>query len=97
MPTCMHSRDQSLIIVTGGEGGGLEDWGGVIWFSGGNGGVSVVANIIGTLSSQDGNAKENIDQKMNFCLKVEFKKWLQAFTVSYGASPQLQHNVQKKR
>ena len=98
MPTCMHSRDQSLIIVTGGEVGGVGGLGGgVIWFSGGNGGVSVVANIIGTLSSQDGNAKENIDQKMNFCLKVEFKKWLQVFTVSYGATPQLQHNVQKKR
>ena len=69
MPTCMHSRDQSLIIVTGGEVGGLEDLGGVvIRFSGGNGGVSVVANIIGTLSSQDGNAKEDIDQKMNFFL-----------------------------
>ena len=69
MPTCMHSRDQSLIIVTGEEGGGLEDFrGGVIRFSGGNGGVSVVANIIGSLSSQDGNAKEDIDQKMNFCL-----------------------------
>ena len=49
--------------------GGLEDLGGgVIRFSGGNGGISVVANIIGTLSSQDGNAKEDIDQKMNFFL-----------------------------
>ena len=94
----MYSRDQSLIIVTGGwEGEGWRVLGGIIRFSGGNGGVSVVANIIGTLSSQDGNAKEDIDQKMNFCLKVEFKKWLQVFTVSYGATPQLQHNVQKKR
>ena len=69
MPTCMHSRDQSLIIVTGGEVGGLEDLGGWSYgFQGGNRGVSVVANIIGTLSSQDGNAKEDIDQKMNFFL-----------------------------
>ena len=69
MPTCMHSRDQSLIIVTGGGGGRGGGFGGVvIRFSGGNGGVSVVANIIGTLSSQDGNAKEDIDQKMNFFL-----------------------------
>ena len=69
MPTCMHSRDQSLIIVTGGEVGGLEDFGGWSYgFQGGNRGVSVVANIIGTLSSQDGNAKEDIDQKMNFFL-----------------------------
>ena len=49
--------------------GGLEDLGGWSYgFQGGNGGVSVVANIIGTLSSQDGNAKEDIDQKMNFFL-----------------------------
>ena len=69
MPTCMHSRDQSLIIVTGGEGGRVGGFGGVvIRFSGGNGGVSVVANIIGTLNSQDGNAKEDIDQKISFCL-----------------------------
>ena len=70
MPTCMHSRDQSLIIVTGGgRWEGWRIWGGVvIRFSGGNGGISVVANIIGTLSSQDGNAKEDIDQKMNFFL-----------------------------
>ena len=60
----MYSRDQSLIIVTGGwEGEGWRVLGGIIRFSGGNGGVSVVANIIGTLNSQDGNAKEDIDQK----------------------------------
>ena len=34
--------------------------------------------------------------KMNFCLKLEFKKWLHLFTVSYGATPQLQHNVEEK-
>ena len=44
----------------------MEDFRGVIRFSGGNGGVSVVANIIGSLSSQDGNAKEDIDQKNEF-------------------------------
>ena len=57
----------------GGVGGGWEGegWrvlGGIIRFSGGNGGVSVIANIIGTLNSQDGNAKEDIDQKISFCL-----------------------------
>ena len=53
----------------GGGGGRVGGFGGVvIRFSVGNGGVSVVANIIGTLSSQDGNAKEDIDQKMNFFL-----------------------------
>ena len=52
----------------GGRWEGWRIWGVVIRFSGGNGGVSVVANIIGTLSSQDGNAKEDIDQKMNFFL-----------------------------
>ena len=44
-------------------------WEGEGWrVLGGNGGVSVVANIIGTLNSQDGNAKEDIDQKISFCL-----------------------------
>ena len=49
--------------------------------------------IVGTLSSQDGNAKEAFDKKMYFCLKLEFKKWLHLFTVSYGATTQLQLNV----
>ena len=63
----MYSRDQSLIIVTEGwEGEGWRVLGGIIRFSVGNGGVSVVANIIGTLNSQDGNAKEDIDQKNEF-------------------------------
>ena len=63
----MYSRDQSLIIVTGGwEGEGWRVLGGIIRFSEGNGGVSVFANIIGTLNSQDGNAKEDIDQKNEF-------------------------------
>ena len=52
-----------------------------------------VTGILGTLSSEDGNAKEDFDWKMNFCLQSEFQKWLHLFTVSYGATPQLQHNV----
>ena len=49
-------------------GGGLEGFRGDYTVFRGNGGVSVVANIIGTLNSQDGNAKEDIDQKISFCL-----------------------------
>ena len=37
-----------------------------------------------TLSSQDGSAKEDFDKKINFCLYLEFQKWLHVFTVSYG-------------
>ena len=59
---------------------------GVIW-------RSAEGLLIGTLSSQDGNAEEDFDWKINFCLYLEFKKWLHVFTVSYGATPQLQHNV----
>ena len=52
----------------GWEGEGWRVLGGIIRFSEGNGGVSVVANIIGTLNSQDGNAKEDIDKKISFRL-----------------------------
>ena len=65
----MHALKEPVFNYRHGGGGRGEGWrilGGVIRFSGGNGGVSVVANIIGSLSSQDGNAKEDIDQKNEF-------------------------------
>ena len=44
-----------------------------------------------TLISHDGNAKDDVDKKMNFSFKLEFRKWTHVFTVPYGASRQLQH------
>ena len=35
--------------------------------------------------------------KLNFSFQLEFRKWLHVLTVSYGATPQLQHNVYKQR
>ena len=31
--------------------------------------------------------------KINICLQLGFQKWLHLFPFSYGATPQLQHNV----
>lgn len=40
------------------------------------------------------NANENVDKKkwIDF-FQLEFPKWLDMLTVSYGATPQLQHKV----
>ena len=41
--------------------------------------------IIGTLSSYDGNAKEDVDLKMNTYFQLEFREWLDVLNISYGA------------
>lgn len=43
----------------------------------------------GILNSHDGNA----DQNTNLHFYWEFRKWLSVFTISYGPTTQLQHNV----
>lgn len=44
-----------------------------------------------TLSSQEGNAEEDVDfLNMNLYFQLEFSKWLDVFTVSYDAAPQVQ-------
>ena len=42
-----------------------------------------------TLSSQDDNVKENVNYGNNLSLHSEFREWLDLFTVSYSATPQL--------
>ena len=40
-----------------------------------------------TFSSWHGNAKEDVDSKMNSYFLLEFSEWLDVFTISYsGAS-----------
>lgn len=44
-----------------------------------------------TLSSQEGNAEEDVDfLNMNLYFQLEFSKWLDVFTVSYDVAPQVQ-------
>ena len=52
--------------------------------------------VLGTLAVRTATSRKTSIKKINFCLKLEFKKWLHLFTVSYGATPQLQHNVEEK-
>ena len=46
---------------------------------------------------RDSNARKDVHSKMNLNLQFEFRKWLTVFTVSNGATPQLQFNVCEQR
>ena len=52
-----------------------------------------IIEIRGTQCSKDGSAVEKVVQKMNLHFWLEFRKWLDLFPASYGATPQLQLNI----
>ena len=59
--------------------------------------LAALHELGGTLSTKDINVKEDIDLKWILYFWLELRKSLDMFTVSYGATPQLQHNVCEQR
>jgi len=64
----------------------------------GNGQLVPTAKKLGTLSNDDGNAKENAWKKMNLYFTVEFRRCLDLFSTSlrYNASIRFQMNIRKE-